>query len=409
MNNKKYLNLVKFSVLLVFMVMVACMMVACGDKNEKQEESEELLKFGDIAFNSVQYVYDGLEKEIVISGDLPQNANIIYSNNKATTAGEYKAVAVITCEGYETKTLNATLKINKANYEMSGAYWDYNQAFTYDGNVQKVKVVNLPIGVTVKSYKNNEKIDAGNYVASVEFYYDSVNYNKPILSNCNWKINKADIEGIEFKDKTIIYDGNEHSLLISGILPTDVSVTYENNKAINVGSYNAKAILSGKNYNDLVLNAKLVIMQNLTDYASNIIKSIMKVPDPWEFLPESFAIENRAYIGSEVIDFENNFVNVDTIPTIGFGKQMDVVYSTMLNVDEILSYLRGFYATMNVVIAGYQTFINENPDNFATYEKTGENYKIKIVLINNDYLMYASYGGASIELSYSKNTQKCYG
>lgn len=70
---------------------------------------------------------------------------------------------------------------------------------------------------------------------------------------------KQNISGITFSDASFDYDGTEKSIAISGTLPSGVSVSYENEKATNAGTYKSKATLVGEGYNTLVLEADLVI------------------------------------------------------------------------------------------------------------------------------------------------------
>ena len=52
---------------------------------------------------------------------------------------------------------------------------------------------------------------------------------------------KQNIEGITFQDQSVAYDGEEHSIYITGDLPTGVTVTYENNGKIEIGEYKVVA------------------------------------------------------------------------------------------------------------------------------------------------------------------------
>lgn len=70
--------------------------------------------FTGISFSNATYTYDGTEKSLAVTGNLPIGAKVEYTNEKATNAGTYNATAKITCEGYNDLTLNATLKINPA-------------------------------------------------------------------------------------------------------------------------------------------------------------------------------------------------------------------------------------------------------------------------------------------------------
>lgn len=89
-----------------------------------------------ISFEDANTTYDGSEKTIQITGTLPVGASVSYSNNTGTNAGEYNAIATITGgSNYKDKTLNATLKINKAVLtatvgDYSKTYGEVNPAFT---------------------------------------------------------------------------------------------------------------------------------------------------------------------------------------------------------------------------------------------------------------------------------------
>lgn len=329
-NMKKLKISIKIFVLLMFVLPLVFLLSACG-------ESEDLETFADIVFANQTVDYDGQEHEIVISGDLPSGVSVVYENNKGVNAGVYEARVTISMEGYKQLVLTAKLTINKLNYDMSNARWDYSTSLKYDGNEKEVLVVGLPQGVTVKEYQNNKKTKVGKYTASAVLNYDATNYEAVSIDDCAWEI-KLD----------------------------------------------------------------------LSRRALNVLSSLMDVPDPWEFLPESFALENKAYNGSTEIDF-TNFVAVSSLPKVAMGKQMNVVYSTLLDVENALGYLRYVYGSFDTIVGLYQEFINTNQDNYLSYEKTLKDFTFKIVLDDEDYQMYIIYGSASIELSFELDTQKCYG
>ena len=397
---------VKVLLLTVFIIPVVILLFGCGN----QEKSNNLLSFSGIYFESKTINYDGNEHELLINGNIPENANVIYQNNKAINAGVYNAKAIISLEGYNTLELSAVLTINKLDYDMSNASWNFDleNAFTYDGTEKEVLVTNLPQGVIVNKYQNNKATNAGVYNASVSFIFDKVNYNTPTISNLQWEIKKADIIGITFKNKTIRYDGTEKEILVSGNLPSGASVTYTNNRAINEGTYKAIAIISCKNYNTLILNAELKILPDLSQLSEDIISKLLNIPDPWEFLPTSFSLENKIYTGGD-IDFSNNFISVKDIPQMGIGKQMNVVYSTLLEVEDALSYLRAFYASTNTIVELYQNFINSNEDNYTNYETVLGDFTFQILLNDSDYEMTVNYKSTIIELVYIKENKQCKG
>lgn len=253
----KRMKILKVLALIVFVLPFAFILSACGD-------NDNLKTFENITFANQTIDYDGQEHEIVLDGELPQGVNVIYENNKGTNAGVYNAKATISMEGYKQLVLNAKLTINKLNYDMSGAHWDYENEFTYNGSEQSVEVVGLPQGVTVKQYQNNAKTNAGNYTASVKFNYDTVNHNEPTLANLNWIINKADITGITFASRNYEYDTQKHSLECVGNIPANstVKITYndvEVDGVSEVGTYAVKLVITNANYNTYEDTATLKI------------------------------------------------------------------------------------------------------------------------------------------------------
>ena len=96
------------------------------------------------------------------------------------------------------------------------------------------------------------------------------------------KVNKAtyDLTGVTFDDKTFVYDGQPHSLEISGTLPDGVSVEYINNAQTEIGEYEVTAVFKGDvNYNDIPdMTAKLTIKEiDISDATIEIVSSGLHV------------------------------------------------------------------------------------------------------------------------------------
>lgn len=104
----------KFTTILAIVLIVAvltCCLVACGGKDDSDAPSApDLKKFTTVKFEDSTIYFDGEEHELLCTG-IPEGANVTYTNNKGTDDGVYNAKAVVSKEGYETKTLNATLTI----------------------------------------------------------------------------------------------------------------------------------------------------------------------------------------------------------------------------------------------------------------------------------------------------------
>ena len=254
---------------LIFVLIFA--LAGCGAKDEPTPTPDpspaptpdptpdpDLLNFEGITLPDLTVTYDGNEHSVEIEGTLPEGAIVNYTGNKATNAGTYTASAKLECAGYNTKTLTATILINKA--DITGITLS-DLTVTYDGSEHKVEVEgNLPAGTTV-TYTSNKATNAGTY--PVTAVLECANYNTKTLT-ATLVINKADITGITFSGKSVEYDTNEHSIAVVGNVPAGVIVTYTCGDEIftsasQVGKYDIVATLTSQNHNTLTLSATLTI------------------------------------------------------------------------------------------------------------------------------------------------------
>ena len=120
-------------------------------------------------------------------------------------------------------------------YDMSKVVWNYTNELCYNGQLQKVELINLPQGVTA-TYTNNEFADVGNYTATASLNYegaiDGNAYAEPI-DNLNWAIRKAKLK-ITIQDIIRTSPINEdelknlyHCSIDCEYFPDDV-ITYQN-------------------------------------------------------------------------------------------------------------------------------------------------------------------------------------
>ena len=205
-----------------------------------------------VTYNNGLFTYDGNEHTLLVSGTLPSGVTVEYENNKRTNAGSQEATARLSGEGYNTLVLHATLTITKAIF--TGITFN-DLTVEYDGQVHTLTASGVPSFATV-SYQNNSATIPGIYNATVTISAD--NYEDLVL-NAQLKIVAKTITGIEFNDQEFEYDGSEHNLSISGILPAGASVSYENNGRTAVGSQEVTATISGTGYETVVLHATLTI------------------------------------------------------------------------------------------------------------------------------------------------------
>ena len=160
--------------------------------------------------------------------------------------------------GNTTSTTTTDTETVKLDYDMSNVKLE-DKVVVYDGEEHTLEITgSLPTGVSV-IYENNGKVNVGEYKVTAKFIGDGLNYN-PIPMTATLTITQAeyDMSNIKFEDKTVTYDGNEHTLEITGTLPKGVSVIYENNGKVNVGEYKvtAKFIGDGLNYNPIPSNSR---------------------------------------------------------------------------------------------------------------------------------------------------------
>ncbi|MBO4534703.1 MAG: hypothetical protein J5755_02060, partial [Clostridia bacterium] len=251
--------------------------VSAGDANytlDAQPGTYTITKatFGEIVFEDGEFTYDGQPKSLAIGTALNDEIQVSYLGNGQVGAGTYQVTAQFQVSAnYEAiADMTATLKINKAVYDMSGVSFP-NVTVTYDGKEHVALIAgNLPNGVTV-SYADNKLTQAGTIVATASFTGDAVNYEPIPSKSAVITINKAtyDMSGVTFESVTAVYDGEEHVALITGDLPSGVSVSYTDNSLTNAGQVTAVASFTGDpNYEDIedmtatiCVNAKSIVVR----------------------------------------------------------------------------------------------------------------------------------------------------
>lgn len=262
----------KNKILLIVPALFSLPLVGCGGGNEKNDppQVETKLEFKDVYFDDLTYTYTGESYILNEVRGAPADTKITYAGREAhIDAGSYKASATLEKDGYKTITLNATLLINPA--KITGLSLE-GKTVKYDGreHINDLNIVgSLPEGANkvqvVKDLKGNvvtSAINAGSY--NYEISISKKNYETLVL-NSTLNITKAEFAGVEFKDVSYEYDGNPHSIEITGTLPGDSIVTYSSdvsgmtNSATEVGEYNVTARITNPNFETLVLTAKLTI------------------------------------------------------------------------------------------------------------------------------------------------------
>lgn len=121
----------------------------------------------------------------------------------------------------------------------------------------------LPEGVMV-TYTGNNKTEVGIYTITAHLTggeYESLDLKATLT------ITKAQFQGITFIDEKFEYDGTAHKIEIIGQIPEETKVEYScledkgiTNLATETGTYTITATLTNKNYETLILTAKMTIV-----------------------------------------------------------------------------------------------------------------------------------------------------
>lgn len=384
----------------LLLLLIACILsfslIACGgDKDSDTDTSTNiesdtdasvddpsLLDFEGITFTDKTVNYNGKEQEIIVSGTLPQGATVNYTSNKATNAGEYNAEAVISCEGYNTLTLNAKLTINKIDIEgitFTGA------TVSYDANEHKLEVAGtLPDGVSV-SYTGGENKNASTNSGEYEIIatLTGANYNTLELK-ASLVIKKLTIveNSISFSGETFEYDAKEHSISVTGNIPYGVSVSYsggENGKngSTSAGTYTIVATISGRNYNTLTLEAELKIksteeMLNVHFYNGNVYF-------------QNALDKNKlyAYDGSTLTNINRDTpTNMVTVGSDMFYISQNLLANSISMIDAT-GKVTDLFDVSAEMIATDGTYIYYNVNSLLKAENTGI-YKVKVSDLKSD-------------------------
>ena len=246
-----------------------------GDKKDPDNENKDpdegkLAQFTGITFADKTVTYDGNEHTITVSGTVPEDTEVKYTNNKGTDAGEYKASVTLTKEGYKTLTLNATLKINPL--EFTGLTFE-PVTVVYNGEPHILgEVEGAPEGTKITYTGREAKTDAGTYKATAKL--EKANYKTKEIE-ATLTIERAEFTGLTYESVSVKYDGADHigDVKLVGFPPegTTQKLTVKNsdglvvNTAIGIGTYSYTLELTNKNYNKAVLEATLKISAEKTN------------------------------------------------------------------------------------------------------------------------------------------------
>lgn len=254
-----------------------------------------LNKFKDTyALNGYECTYDGLPHMVNLNYELPEGATITYPyGNVFTNAGTYEVVGVMSKKGYESKTLNTTLTIHKANRDADGIVFE-DATLVYNGEMRTITATNIPEGVevtydtydSIHDIRINKVVNAGQYKIVAHFTDTSANYNKIPDKEAILTILKADydLSAIKLENHTKEFDGQVYAaqILNASELPQGISVNYryldeEGHQVMSnapVGKYTIVADFIGgdiNNYNPIEsLTATLTVSKRVVKISDKV-------------------------------------------------------------------------------------------------------------------------------------------
>ena len=266
------------------------------------EPTEEPLP--QLTFADKTVTYTGDAHYLAVEENLPDGVTVTYENNGKTDVGTYTVTAIVSVRGAKRAELTATLKIEKATYDMSGVGFS-DETVTYDKNEHSVRAKNLPDGVTV-TYENNGKTEVGTYPVTAHFTGDSKNYERIEDKTVTLTIEKRVLE-VEFTGETTFrYDGNAHkelSAAVEGVLSGDrvgVELAYDGD-VIEEGEYVVTAAMTEESNPNYALSETSRYTTVTITRETHRVRFLQEGQDPREFavkdlaafteIPEVIAVE----------------------------------------------------------------------------------------------------------------------
>jgi len=249
-----------------------------------------------------------------------------------------------------------TINVNvvKGVVDMSDVEWDYNSAFTYNGEEKEVKVANFPAGVSV-TYTGNKATNFGTYTATAMFTYaDTVNFEPISNMSLTWEIEKANIQLPNIELKTLTYNGGEQSAEL-----TEATVEA-------LAELNVSATISGTTEatNADTYEANVSFVYNGSDAANyNLIAPVDKT---WEIVPAAFEVVGTATLKDEfknlVYNGNNRTIGLDlNFDTDNVRAEIDSSTITKKNAGT-------YYARVNLEYCGSSTNYNRLDKSFVSVE-----------------------------------------
>ena len=253
--------------------------------------------FTGVSFESASYVYDGQPHILGEVSGAPENTTITYTGrNEYTNVGIYNASAKLVKEGYNDKTLNATLTITPATFT---GYTYESKSVKYDGaeHINDIQLVGtFPQGTTttetVKN-SNNETVTSAIEVGTYTYtcVISNSNYNTLTLNaTLTIKAQKKDMPVFVASDGTVYFANGLHNSYLYSLSGGELKlIDYSSPKEFNKYSSSTALFIAGSTllnsvkqvnsgsssvlYTDSNIDDFVKYNENVYYYSSNALKA----------------------------------------------------------------------------------------------------------------------------------------
>lgn len=253
--------------------------------------------FTGVEFASASYVYDGQPHILTEVTGAPENTTITYTGrSEQTNVGTYNASAKLVKEGYNDKTLNATLTITPATFT---GYTYESKSVKYDGaeHINDIQLVGtLPQGTTttetVKN-SNNETVTSAIEVGTYTYtcVVSNSNYNTLTLNaTLTIKAQKKDMPVFVSSDGTVFFANGLHNSYLYSLSGEELKlIDYSSPKEFNKYSSSSALFIAGSTllnsvkqvsdgsskvlYTDSNIDDFVKYSDNVYYYSNNVLKS----------------------------------------------------------------------------------------------------------------------------------------
>lgn len=207
--------------------------------------------FSSVVWSVEEFVYDGTQKRVYLSG-LPDGVNIVgYNNDRARSAGSYTATARLSWDdrNYNApETLSHTWRILPAEYDMSGVRFLSTEA-VYDGKIHYPTLEGkMPTGADGIRLEYSfscgaTHVSEGEVSVTISFSTKSSNYLPPEDCYATVKITPKTIR-VTWSDSQLSYTGES---LVPSAFSSECPISVSGG-GVNVGLYNAVAIAENSDF-----------------------------------------------------------------------------------------------------------------------------------------------------------------